>query len=121
MNPGELRRIILDKGLARLGDAYINFIYSLALSEVEGTPTGVKVSDRILAEAARSSGLRTLLPKRSGRNGAANAVEALLVYAWNRKLMRSEEMVEILKSHPDPRESFTHLIGLIFERAKLRP
>jgi len=121
MNEGELRRIISDKGLARLGDAYINFIYSLALSEVEGTPTGVKVSDRVLAEAAKSSGLRSLLPKRTNRNDTANAVEALLVYAWRNKLMASEEAVNILNSHPDPKESFTHLLGLVLRRIQAQP
>jgi len=36
MAKGELRKILTDKGLARLGDAYVNFIYSLALTEIEG-------------------------------------------------------------------------------------
>ena len=121
MNSGELRRIVTDKGLARLGDAYINFIYSLALSEIQGAPTGVKVSDRILAESAKSSGLRSLLPKRTARNDTANAVEALLVYAWRNKLMTSEEAIIILKSHPDPEESFTHLTGLVLKRIQAQP
>jgi len=118
MNAGELRRIVSDRGLARLGDAYINFIYSLALSEIKGTPTGVKVSDRILAEAAKSSGLRSLLPKRTRRNDTANAVEALLVYAWRNKLMASEEAINILKDHPVPEESFAHLLGLVLGRVQ---
>ncbi len=82
----ELKKILADKGLARLGDAYVNFIYSLALTDVGGEPTGAKVSDRILVEAAKISGLKRLLPKRTGRNDVANAVEALLVHAWHNKL-----------------------------------
>lgn len=120
MNSGEIKKIIVDKGLARLGDAYINFIYSVALTEIEGTPTGVKVSDRILAEAAKSSGLRNLLPKRTGRNDVANAVEALLVHAWHEKLMTSEEAIEIMKNYTDPKESFTHLIETVIKRMQLQ-
>jgi hypothetical protein len=118
MAKGELRKILTDKGLARLGDAYVNFIYSLALTEIEGTPTGVKVSDRILAEAAKASGLKGILPKRTGRDDVANAVEALLVYAWRHKLMTSEEAIDILKRNPNPRESFTHIIEVTAKRVQ---
>lgn len=118
MAKGELRKILTDKGLARLGDAYVNFIYSLALTEIEGAPTGVKVSDRILAEAAKASGLKGILPKRTGRDDVANAVEALLVYAWRHKLMTSEEAIDILKRNPNPRESFTHIIEVTAKRVQ---
>ena len=116
MVTGELKKILGDKGLARLGDAYINFIYSLALTEIQGKPTGVKVSDRILADAARASGLRGMLPKRTGRNDIANAAEALLVYAWQNKLMACEESVEILMKNPNPQESFTQMINVAKKR-----
>lgn len=50
-NPDTLRQIMRDKQLASLGDAYVNFIYSLALTKIDDRPQAVKVSDRILAEA----------------------------------------------------------------------
>jgi hypothetical protein len=116
MGTDELKKILVDKGLARLGDAYINFIYSLALSKIQGSPTGVKVSDRILADAARASGLKAMLPKRTGRNDIANAAEALLVYAWQNKLMACEEAVEILRKNPNAQESFAKIIGVAKKR-----
>jgi len=116
MGTDELKKILSDKGLARLGDAYINFIYSLALTEIQGKPTGVKVSDSILANAARASGLRGMLPKRMGRNDIANAAEALLVYAWQNKLMACEEAVEILRENPNPQEGLAQIIGVAKKR-----
>jgi hypothetical protein len=116
MGTDELKKILVDKGLARLGDAYINFIYSLALTEIQGKPTGIKVSDSILADAARASGLRGMLPKRTGRNAVANAAEALLVYAWQNNLMACEEAVEILRKNPNPQESFTQMINVAKKR-----
>lgn len=104
-----LRKILTDKGLAKLGDAYVNFIYSLVLTEIEGKPTGIKVSDRILADAAKKSGLKDLLAKRTRRDDIANAVEALIVYVWREKLMKTEEAVDILKKNPNPYIAFTNL------------
>jgi hypothetical protein len=109
MCAGLLRKILTDKGLAKLGDAYVNFIYSLVLTEIEGKPTGIKVSDRILADAAKKSGLKDLLAKRTRRDDIANAVEALIVYVWREKLMKTEEAVDILKKNPNPYIAFTNL------------
>jgi len=109
MCAGLLQRILTDKDLAKLGDAYVNFIYSLVLTEIEGKPTGIKVSDRILAGAAKKSGLKDLLAKRTRRDDIANAVEALIVYVWREELMRTEEAIDILKKNPDPCTSFTDL------------
>lgn len=105
-----LKRILTDKGLAKLGDAYVNFIYSLVLTEIEGKPTGIKVSDRILADAAKKSGLKDLLAKRTRRDDIANAVEALIVYVWREEFMRTEEAIDILKKNPNPCIGFTDLI-----------
>lgn len=109
MCAGLLKRILTDKGLAKLGDAYVNFIYSLVLTEIEGKPTGIKVSDRILADAAKKSGLKDLLAKRTRRDDIANAVEALIVYVWREELMRTEEAINILKKNPNPCTAFTDL------------
>lgn len=109
MCAGLLKRILTDKGLAKLGDAYVNFIYSLVLTEIEGKPTGIKVSDRILADAAKKSGLKYLLAKRTRRDDIANAVEALIVYVWREELMRTEEAIDILKKNPNPCTAFTDL------------
>jgi len=119
MNTSEVRKILMDRGLAKLGDAYVNLIYSLALTEIEGQPTGVKVSDRILAEAAKTSGLRRLLPKRTRRNDVANAVEALLVYTWRSKFMTAEEAKDILKAKANLQESFAHLIEVAAKRIQI--
>ena len=110
MCTGLLKRILTDKGLAKLGDAYVNFVYSLVLTEIEGKPTGIKVSDRILADAAKKSGLKDLLAKRTRRDDIANAVEALIVYVWREEFMRTEEAIDILKKNPNPCIGFTDLI-----------
>ena len=111
-----LKIILTDKGLAKLGDAYVNFIYSLALTEIEGKPTGIKVSDRILSNAAKKSGLKDLLAKRTRRDDTANAVEALIVYAWREELMRTEEAIDILKKNPNSCAAFTDLISEAIRR-----
>lgn len=109
MCAGLLKGILTDKGLAKLGDAYVNFIYSLVLTEIEGKPTGIKVSDRILADAAKKSGLKDLLAKRTRRDDIANAVEALIVYVWREELMKTDEAINILKKNPNPCTAFTDL------------
>ncbi|WP_455279999.1 ribonuclease III family protein [[Eubacterium] cellulosolvens] len=111
-----LEIILTDKGLAKLGDAYVNFIYSLALTEIEGKPTGIKVSDRILSNAAKKSGLKDLLAKRTRRDDTANAVEALIVYVWREELMRTEEAIDILKKNPNSCAAFTDLISEAIRR-----
>lgn len=56
-----IEEILLDKDLAGLGDSYVNFVYSLAMSKKCGRPTGAKVNNRILATAVDASGLRKFL------------------------------------------------------------
>jgi Na+-transporting NADH:ubiquinone oxidoreductase subunit NqrF len=53
-----LTEVLTDHKLASLGDSFINFAYSLALSERRGTPEGKKVKGTLLAEALRRTGLR---------------------------------------------------------------
>jgi len=57
-----LPQILADRKLASIGDAYINFVYSLALSQRKGKPSGAKVKETALSEALRKAGLREHLP-----------------------------------------------------------
>ncbi len=99
-----LLRILLDNQLAQLGDCFVNLLYSLALTRRYNKPTGKRISDKALAEAAQLAGIRQLLPKRTKRGNVANSIEALLVHVWLNRLMTIDEMTTILKStQPDPK------------------
>ena len=101
-----LREVLADQKLAALGDAYVNFVYSLALSKRKGEPVGAKVDNRLLAEALRKAGLRNLLPSRIDRHKQADAAEALIVYAWVQDAMTIEEGISILEQNEDMVEAF---------------
>lgn len=113
---GSLVEILTDHKLAALGDAYINFAYSLALSEKKGQPSGAKVKGNILAEAFRRAGLRQHMPQRVTRHMLADAAEALTVYAWIQNCIGLEECVKILHEAEDPIEGFSQLLMKIKER-----
>ena len=101
-----LREVLMDQKLAALGDAYVNLVYSVALSKRKGEPTGAKVDNRLLAEALKKAGLRSFLPSRIDRHKQADAAEALIVYAWVRGSMTMEEGVSILEQGEDTVEAF---------------
>jgi len=112
-----LRDVISDKKLARLGDAYLNFVFSLALTKSSRVPMGVKVSDRVLAEAARRAGIRDLLPSRTNRGDIGNSVEALVVYSWLNKQITIEESVMIMANEvDDPVEAVSQLVRAVLRR-----
>lgn len=116
-NPDAIRQILRNRELASLGDAYVNFIYSLALTEISGHPRAVKVSDRVLAEALRVSGLREHLGTRVTRKDLANASEALLVEVYRRRLTTIEESVRTLSKNPDgPNAGLSELLKLAADR-----
>ena len=105
-----LSEVLMDQKLASLGDAYVNFLYSLALSKKKGEPTGTKVKGRLLAEAFKKAGLRKFLPSRIDRHKQADAAEALIVYAWIRGSMTMEEGLKILEQNGDKVEVFSLLL-----------
>ena len=105
-----LSEVLMDQKLAKLGDAYVNFLYSLALSNKKGEPTGTKVTGRLLADAFKKAGLRKFLPSRIDRHKQADAAEALIVYAWIRGSMTMEEGLEILEQNEDRTEAFSLLL-----------
>ena len=101
---------MMDHKLAKLGDAYVNFLYSLATSKKLGEPTGIKVKGRLLADAFRKADLRKLLPSRVDRHKQADAAEALIVYAWILDLVTMKEGLKILENQEDSIEAFSNLL-----------
>jgi len=92
-----LRDIMLDRGLAALGDALVNLAYSLAISLLEGRPTGGRLDNRLLSEALRTAGLRDEVPKRMSRHQLADAAEALLAYGWLMGMVGLWDIVEAMR------------------------
>lgn len=118
-DPDTLRLILRNKDLASLGDAFVNFVYSLALTRVSNRPRAIKVSDRVLAEAFRLAGLRDYLGTRVSRKDLANASEALLVEAYRRGVLTIDESVDILcKSIQGPSAGLPELVKLAAERIR---
>ncbi len=111
-----LTEVLTDHELASLGDAYINFVYSLALSIRNRQPSGKKVKGIALAEALRKAGLRELMPSRMTSHKLADAAEALLVYAWFSDCITLEESVTALE---EASELVAGLVQLL-EKAKSR-
>jgi len=114
-----LMDVLTDHKLASLGDSFINFTFSLALSEKKGMPEGKKVKGTLLAEALRRAGLREHLPSRMASHMLADAAEALIVYAWLQGCITLEETVAILEENDDPVEGLSHLLEKIRCRIKL--
>jgi len=112
-----VQHVMRDKQLASLGDAFVNFIYSLALTKINGRPEGTKVSDRILSEAFRLANLREQLGSRLSRKDLANAAESLLVDAYRKHLLSIDESVQILSNNPDgPAAALSDLLKVAAER-----
>jgi len=87
LNDEDIGKILTNTGLAQFGDSLLNFAYSIAITETTGRPRGIKVQDKILADAAAKTGLRKRLPKRIGRGDVANSLEALLGHVWLQKMI----------------------------------
>jgi hypothetical protein len=105
-----LPEVLSDRQLAQLGDAYVNFAFSLALSERKKRPEGKKVRGSMLAEALRKSGLRESLPSRLDRHTLSDAGEAIVVYAWLHGLLTLDESVQILIDSDDWQNGFEELL-----------
>jgi len=111
-----LTELLLDKDLASLGDSFVNFVYSLAVSQRQGRPTGAKVNNKVLANAVATSGLREFLPHRIDRHGRGNAAEALLIFAWLQGMLEMEECIKVLSQEEDPVDAFGNLLRKALDR-----
>lgn len=114
----DLAEVLTDHKLASLGDSYINFVYSLALSNKKGQPSGVRVKGRVLAEALRRAKLRKHMPSRITRHVLADAAEALVIYGWLHHHITLEESVAILEKNEDLIEGLRQLLLTIKDRIK---
>ncbi len=114
-----LTEVLTDHGLASLGDAYVNFIYSLAVSSIVGKPVGRKVKGSFLAEALKNSGLREALPSGMTRHKMADAAEALVVYAWLNGCITLKESVAVLEESDNAVKGFTLLLTRISRKLRL--
>ncbi len=104
-----------DHDLAALGDAYVNFVYSLALSMKLGKPVGRKVDSSTLASALRKADLRKLLPSRTDRHKQADAAESLIVYAWLIGDISIEETLRAMEKEKTAEDAFSLLLQRIFK------
>jgi hypothetical protein len=110
---------LVDKQLAALGDAYVNLVYSLALSKRKRRPCGAKVKGTTLSEALRKAGLRILLPSRIDRHVISDAAEAITVYAWLHGLLTLEDSVQTIAEADTPENGLTQLILKAKEKTML--
>lgn len=122
-----LTAFILDRGNAKLGDALVNLIYSIAKSLVLKKATGTKVSDSVLSEAYQKSLWREELGLRGKKDFVADRVEALILFFWIHRSVSLNTFITPLVSHlkPEllhhPREehitavlAFTSLLNALF-------
>jgi hypothetical protein len=99
----DLNSVVHHEGLAKLGDAFVNFSYSLAKSTATGEPTGCKVPDAVLANAYRTS-LLAQIPEINirGRKGkVGDSVEALLLWSWLTGVLSIDVLVTTLSENLD--------------------
>jgi CRISPR/Cas system CSM-associated protein Csm2 small subunit len=116
-----LQELLLDKDLARLGDAYVNFVYSISVSQRNRKPTGAKVNNQILSDAVEKSQLRKFLPHRVDRHTRSNAAESLLVFAWLNGILELNDCVHILSRSEEPTEAFSNLLKEVLKKLDVSP
>ncbi len=114
-----LAQVLTDKKLAALGDAYANFVYSLAISKKLGKPFGKKVKGAPLAAALRKADLRKFLPSRIDKHDISDAAEALLVYGWLKEALTLEESVDELTKSEDLETGLARLLRMSAKQVKL--
>lgn len=85
-----------DKGLARLGDAFVNLAFSYAKTRVKGRPCGEKVPDRVLSKALEFA--KVPFPRRLDHGGRGDIVEATLARAWMAGALSLDEAVSAISS-----------------------
>ena len=92
------------KGLAKIGDELVNFVYSVAKSiylTKNNTHrsiilTSKKVGKKILAYALKEANMKQFAKNRADAHDLADTVEAIIAYVWLSKKMQIEEFIDFL-------------------------
>jgi len=122
--PTELRNLVLskrnvkdiveDRELAKVGDSLLNLLNVLA--KVSGyIPEESKVSNRMLRQVSQKAGLRMLLKKRLKRTEIGNAVEALVAYWYLRGRFSMQDFLKEIKKTTGFDSALIELIRRLFE------
>jgi dsRNA-specific ribonuclease len=93
-----------DKGLAKIGDAIVNLVYSVAksiyMTKTTNTKvvirTGTKVSKTILADALRHSDMKGFSKSRADAHDLADTVEAIIAFVWLNNDITIHQMIDLL-------------------------
>ena len=92
------------KGLAKIGDELVNFVYSVAKSiyltksdsNNKVVLTSRKVGKKILAAAIKEADMKQFAKNRADAHDLADTVEAIIGYIWLSKKMQIEELIDFL-------------------------
>ena len=92
------------KGLAKIGDELVNFVYSVAKSiyltksdsNNKVVLTSRKVGKKILAAALKEADMKQFAKNRADAHDLADTVEAIIGYIWLSKKMQIEELIDFL-------------------------
>ncbi len=88
--------------LSKIGDPFVNFVYSLALSKTLHRPVGKKVSNKILKEALARSKLRDQAGSRRSKGDLGDYVEGFIFKAWAEGQVTIDDCVAILSRTLSP-------------------
>ena len=108
-----------DQKLAKLGDALLNFIYSLSLSQRQGIADGRKIPNLILAKALDSARHKDLVPRRSDKHRKGDIVEAIFAYAWLKGMLDIREASIFLARRHQTKENGLDMEGYTMALAEL--
>ncbi|MHA2299238.1 MAG: ribonuclease III family protein [Candidatus Hodarchaeales archaeon] len=102
------RSILHDPGHAKLGDSFVNFLFSAAKTLCREKTTGLKVPDVVLSNAYRKSLLRKQVHLKGSKDALGDKLEALLLWTWVSGFMNFTEMVKVLQDNIDVKKLNHH-------------
>lgn len=93
-----------NKGLAKIGDELVNFVYSVAKSiyltksntNSKVVLTSKKVGKNILAVSLKEANMKDYAKNRADAHDLADTVEAIIGYVWLSKKMQVSELIDFL-------------------------
>ncbi len=96
-----IKEAVNSEEMAKLGDSFINFLYSISKSLALGSLTGMKVPDSVLANAYRSSKWNSSgkLSLRGKKDQVGDGVEALILYYWLNGKISFSKMVALISEN----------------------